>query len=193
MESFWISTGIVALAEMGDKTQLLALILAARFKKTIPIILGISLATILNHSLAGALGAWITANVEPDWLRWGLGMSFIAMGLWALVPDKLESGQTTLNGRLGVFGATFVLFFLAEMGDKTQIATVALAAHYPSVISVVIGTTLGMLIANVPAVLLGDKLLSRLPMNALRVSAAAVFVFLGAWTFIDGNLASFLP
>lgn len=193
MESFWICTGVVALAEMGDKTQLLALILAARFKKPTPIILGILLATLLNHGLAGALGAWITANVDPDWLRWGLGLSFIAMGLWALVPDKLESEHTKLHGHFGVFGATFVLFFLAEIGDKTQIATIALAAHYPSALAVVIGTTLGMLVANVPAVLLGEKLLSKLPMKALRFSAAAVFVLLGAWTLIDGNLAWFLP
>lgn len=190
MESFWISTGIVALAEMGDKTQLLALILAARFKKPIPIILGILLATIMNHGLAGALGAWITANVNADWLRWGLGLSFIVMALWVLVPDKFESDQTRLNGRFGVFGATFVLFFMAEMGDKTQIATVALAAHYPSAVNVVIGTTLGMMIANVPAVLLGDKLLSRIPMRGLRWTAAAIFLLMGLWTIFDARVTA---
>ncbi|MCD8537763.1 MAG: TMEM165/GDT1 family protein [Burkholderiaceae bacterium] len=185
MESFWISTGLVALAEMGDKTQLLALILASRFKKPIPIIVGILVATLLNHGLAGALGAWITANIDPHWLRWGLGVCFIAMGFWALVPDKFNSGQTSLKGHWGVFGATFVLFFIAEMGDKTQLATVALAAHYPNAIAVVLGTTLGMLIANVPAVLLGDKILSRMPMNRLRWAAATLFVGLGVWTFFQ--------
>ncbi|UOD50500.1 TMEM165/GDT1 family protein [Orrella daihaiensis] len=185
MESFWISTGVVALAEMGDKTQLLALILATRFKKPMPIVLGIFLATVLNHGLAGALGAWITSNVDPNWLRWGLGISFIAMGFWALAPDKFESEQAALKGNWGVFGATFVLFFIAEIGDKTQLATVALAANYTSTSSVVIGTTLGMLIANVPAVLLGDKILSRIPMRLLRWVAAFIFVILGGWTILS--------
>ncbi len=185
MESFWISTGLVSLAEMGDKTQLLALILASRFKKPVPIIIGILVATVLNHGLAGALGAWITANIDPNWLRWGLGISFVAMGFWALVPDKFESEQTTLNGHWGVFGATFVLFFIAEMGDKTQLATIALAAHYPNAVAVVLGTTIGMMIANVPAVLFGDKILSRIPMNWLRWAAAVLFIALGIWTFLQ--------
>lgn len=191
MEAFWISTGVVALAEMGDKTQLLALILAARFKKPLPVILGILLSTLLNHGLAGAIGAWVTATIDPHWLRWVLGLSFIAMGCWALVPDKLDADKTRLNGRLGVFGATFILFFLAEIGDKTQIATIALAAHYPSAVAVVIGTTAGMMLANVPAVLFGHRLLSRIPMRALRRIAAALFILLGIWTLFDGSLGSF--
>ena len=179
MEAFWVSTGVVAIAEIGDKTQLLALLLAARFKKPLPIIFGILLATLLNHGLAGALGIWLMASIDPLWLQWALGISFIAMGIWALVPDKLDLQDTNLRGSLGILGATCVLFFLAEIGDKTQIATVALAAHYQSAILVVIGTTLGMLIANVPAVLLGDKILSKIPMKLFRWLAAAAFLILG--------------
>lgn len=190
MEAFWVSTGIVALAEMGDKTQLLALILAARFKRPLPIISGILVATVLNHGLAGALGAWITANLDPGWLRLGLGISFVLMGFWTLVPDKIESEQTRLNGRFGVFGVTFALFFIAEMGDKTQLATVALAAHYPAPISVVFGTTIGMLVANVPVVFLGDQLLSRVPLQTIRHVTAVLFMLLGVWTLVDGKVAS---
>ena len=152
MDSLLISTGVVALAEMGDKTQLLAFILAARFKKPIPIILGILAATIINHGLAGALGAWITSMVNPEVLRWILGASFIGMAIWTLIPDKIEEEETQVAKHLGVFGATFITFFLAEMGDKTQLATIALAAHYAAPLAVVVGTTLGMLIADVPAV-----------------------------------------
>ncbi len=130
MESLFVSTGVVALAEIGDKTQLLAFILAARFKKPVPIIAGILLATIVNHGLAGALGAWITAVLTPEVLRWVLGVSFIGMAIWTLIPDKIEEEETQIAKRFGVFGATLVTFFLAEMGDKTQIATVAMAAHY---------------------------------------------------------------
>lgn len=184
---FWISTGIVALAEMGDKTQLLALILAARFKKPLPIILGMFVATILNHGLAGAVGAWITANIDPEWLRLGLGISFIAMALWALIPDKLESNGLTFHQRMGVFGATFLLFFMAEIGDKTQIATVALAAQYPNVFAVVIGTTVGMMIANVPVVLFGSRTISRIPMRPLRWAAAMAFLVFGVWTLFYAN------
>ena len=179
MEAFLLSTGIVALAEMGDKTQLLAFILAARFKRPVPIILGIFAATLLNHGLAGALGAWITGVVGPDAMRWVLGLSFLAMAAWVLVPDKIEDDETRPAARLGVFGATFVTFFLAEMGDKTQIATVALAAHYQALTAVVLGTTLGMLIANVPAVLVADRFAERLPMRLIHLAAAAVFAVLG--------------
>ena len=179
MEAFLLSTGIVALAEMGDKTQLLAFILAARFKRPVPIILGIFAATLLNHGLAGALGAWITGVVGPDAMRWVLGLSFLAMAAWVLVPDKIEEDETRTAARLGVFGATFVTFFLAEMGDKTQIATVALAAHYQALTAVVLGTTLGMLIANVPAVLVADRFAERLPMRLIHLAAAAVFAVLG--------------
>ena len=151
MESFWVSTGVVALAEMGDKTQLLAFLLAARFKRPVPIIAGIFLATIVNHGLAGALGAWITTTMSPQTMRWVLGISFLAMAAWTLIPDKMEEGESTIATRFGVFGATLVTFFLAEMGDKTQVATVAMAAHYGDAWKVVAGTTLGMMIADVRA------------------------------------------
>ena len=179
MESLLVSTGVVALAEMGDKTQLLAFILAARFKKPVPIILGILVATVLNHGLAGALGTWITAILSPDVLRWVLGLSFLGMAIWTMIPDKIEEEETHIATRLGVFGATLITFFLAEMGDKTQIATVALAAHYAQPLLVVIGTTLGMLIADVPAVFVGDKFAARIPMKLVHTIAAAIFAVLG--------------
>ena len=179
MESLLFSTGVVALAEMGDKTQLLAFILAARFKKPVPIILGILVATVLNHGLAGALGTWITATLSPDVLRWVLGLSFLGMAIWTMIPDKIEEEETHIATRLGVFGATLITFFLAEMGDKTQIATVALAAHYAQPLLVVIGTTLGMLIADVPAVFVGDKFAARIPMKLVHTIAAAIFAVLG--------------
>ena len=190
MESLFVSTGVVALAEIGDKTQLLAFILAARFKKPLPIILGILVATIVNHGLAGALGAWITASISPEILRWVLGASFIAMAIWTLIPDKIEEEETQIAKRLGVFGATLVTFFLAEMGDKTQIATVAMAAHYATPLLVVIGTTLGMLIADVPAVFVGDKLANRIPMKLVHSIAAAIFALLGGATLLGAG-ASF--
>lgn len=182
MESFFISTGVVALAEIGDKTQLLAFILAARFKKPLPIIAGILVATLINHGLAGALGAWITSMVNPSLMQWVLGASFIAMAVWTLIPDKIEEEETQVVAKLGVFGATLITFFLAEMGDKTQIATVALAAHYASPVWVVAGTTLGMLIADVPAVFVGDKLANRIPMTLVHRIAAAIFALLGIAT-----------
>jgi Ca2+/H+ antiporter, TMEM165/GDT1 family len=178
MESLFVSTGVVALAEIGDKTQLLAFLLAARFKKPLPIILGILAATVVNHGLAGALGAWIVATLSPQVLRWGLGLSFLAMAAWTLIPDKIEE-ETQIASRLGVFGATLVTFFLAEMGDKTQIATVAMAAHYAQPLLVVVGTTLGMLIADVPAVFVGDKLASKIPMKLVHSIAALLFAALG--------------
>ena len=177
-----VSTGVIALAEIGDKTQLLAFLLASRFKKPIPIIIGITLATLINHGLAGAVGGWITANIDPEKLRWVLGASFIAMAVWTLIPDKIEDEQTQLATKLGVFGATFITFFLAEMGDKTQIATVAMAAHYGDVLIVVAGTTLGMLIADVPAVFAGDKLADKIPMKLVHRIAAAIFALLGVAT-----------
>jgi putative Ca2+/H+ antiporter (TMEM165/GDT1 family) len=184
MESLLVSTGVVALAEIGDKTQLLAFILAARFKKPVPIILGILLATIVNHGLAGALGAWITATISPEVLRWVLGLSFIGMAVWTMIPDKIEEEETQIALRFGVFGATLITFFLAEMGDKTQIATVAMAAHYAAPIMVVIGTTLGMLIADVPAVFAGDKLATKIPMRLVHTIAAAIFALLGIATLL---------
>ena len=180
-----ISTGVVALAEMGDKTQLLAFLLAARFKKPVPIILGILLATIVNHGFAGALGAWITTLLSPNALGWILGISFIAMAIWTLKPDEIEEDEAKIAGRFGVFGATTITFFLAEMGDKTQIATVALAANYSSVILVVIGTTLGMMIADVPAVFIGTKFAQKVSMKIVHGIAAAVFAVLGVITLLN--------
>lgn len=187
MESLLVSTGVVALAEIGDKTQLLAFILAARFKKPVPIILGILTATVVNHGLAGALGAWITGTVSPEVLRWVLGLSFIGMAVWTLIPDKIEEEETQVAHRFGVFGATLITFFLAEMGDKTQIATVAMAAHYATPWMVVMGTTLGMLIADVPAVFVGDKLASKIPMRLVHAVAAAIFALLGAATLLGAG------
>ena len=189
MQALLISTGVVALAEIGDKTQLLAFLLAARFKKPWPIVLGILAATLVSHGLAGALGAWITRALDPVWLRWGLGVSFLAMAVWTLVPDKIEDDEARVATRLGVFGATLVTFFLAEMGDKTQIATVALAAHYAAPLAVVAGTTLGMLIADVPAVFVGDKLASKIPMRLVHAIAAAIFALLGLFTLLGGGAA----
>ena len=182
MEALFISTGVVALAEIGDKTQLLAFILAARFKKPLPIIAGILCATLVNHGLAGALGAWITSAVSPGTMRWVLGASFIGMAIWTMIPDKIEEEETQVAKRFGVFGATLITFFLAEMGDKTQIATVALAAHYASPLLVVAGTTLGMLIADVPAVFIGDRLANKIPMKLVHSIAAAIFALLGLAT-----------
>ena len=187
MEAFLVSTGVVALAEIGDKTQLLAFILAARFKKPVPIILGILVATVVNHGLAGALGAWITSAVSPGILRWVLGLSFIGMAVWTLIPDEIEDDETKIAGRFGVFGATLITFFLAEMGDKTQIATVAMAAHYATPITVVLGTTLGMLIADVPAVFIGDKLATKIPMKLVHGIAAAIFAILGLATLFGAG------
>jgi len=187
METLLVSTGVVALAEIGDKTQLLAFILAARFKKPLPIIAGILCATVINHGLAGALGAWITSAVSPQMLRWVLGASFLAMAAWTLVPDKIEDEETKIASRLGVFGATFITFFLAEMGDKTQVATIAMAAHYANPVLVVVGTTLGMLIADVPAVFVGDRFASRIPMKLVHGIAAAVFAVLGVATLMGAG------
>lgn len=184
MESLLVSTGVVALAEIGDKTQLLAFILAARFKKPVPIILGILCATIVNHGLAGALGAWITATISPEILRWVLGVSFIGMAIWTLIPDKIEEEETQIAKKFGVFGATLITFFFAEMGDKTQIATVAMTAHYAVPLLVVIGTTLGMLIADVPAVFVGDKLAAKIPMKLVHSIAAGIFALLGFATLL---------
>jgi putative Ca2+/H+ antiporter (TMEM165/GDT1 family) len=181
MEAFLVATGVVALAEIGDKTQLLALVLAAKYRKPVPIILGILVATLVNHALAGVAGAWISAKVGPDLMRWILGLSFIAMAAWTLIPDKYDDDDDAAAAapKFGVFGATLVAFFLLEMGDKTQIATVALAARYDSLVGVVMGTTLGMMLANVPAVLLGEIAAKKLPMQIVHRIAAAIFLALG--------------
>jgi putative Ca2+/H+ antiporter (TMEM165/GDT1 family) len=181
MEAFLVATGVVALAEIGDKTQLLALVLAAKYRRPVPIILGILVATLVNHALAGAAGAWISAWVGPAAMRWILGLSFIAMAAWTLIPDTYDdnAGAQPAAPRFGVFGATLIAFFLLEMGDKTQIATVALAARYESLVGVVMGTTLGMMLANVPAVLLGEIAAKKLPMHIVHRVAAAIFLVLG--------------
>lgn len=188
MEALLVSAGVVALAEIGDKTQLLAFILAARFKKPWPIIAGILCATLVNHGLAGALGAWITSVLSPEILRWVLGLSFIGMAVWTMIPDKIEEEETQVAKRVGVFTATLVTFFLAEMGDKTQIATVALAARFHDFFGVVAGTTLGMMLANVPAIWLGERFAHKLPTKAVHGVAAVLFVVLGALAFIRGGV-----
>lgn len=177
--------GVVALAEIGDKTQLLAFVLAARFKKPVPIIAAIFCATIVNHGLAGAVGAWITATLTPETLRWVVGLSFIGMAIWTMIPDKIEEEETQVAKHLGVFGATLITFFLAEMGDKTQIATVAMAAHFPSPVMVVIGTTLGMLIADVPAVFVGDRFSKKIPMKLVHSIAAGMFAAMGVLALLQ--------
>ena len=179
MDAFLVSTAIVALAEMGDKTQLLSLVLAARFRKPWPIVLGILVATLVNHALAGAVGAWVTQMVGPDAMRWILGLSFIAMAVWMLIPDKLDDDGTSQHSRWGVFGTTLIAFFLAEMGDKTQVATVALAARYSSAVAVVCGTTLGMMLANAPVVWFGEKITKKLPIKTIHRVCAVIFLVLG--------------
>ena len=179
MEAFFVSTAIVALAEMGDKTQLLSLVLAARFRKPWPIVLGIFVSTLANHALAGAVGAWVTTVVGPNVLRWGLGLSFIAMAVWMLIPDKLDEDDAAATPRWGVFGTTVVAFVLAEMGDKTQVATVMLAAQYSAYFAVVAGTTLGMMLANAPVVWLGERITRRVPIRAVHVVSAVIFLVLG--------------
>ncbi|OTG64231.1 TMEM165/GDT1 family protein [Acinetobacter silvestris] len=186
MQELLSSTLIVALAEMGDKTQLLALLLAVRFKKPVPIILAILAATLINHGISALLGQWITEVVNPLWLVWILAFGFIGMAFWMLIPDELEDETASIKRwqKYGVFGTTFILFFLAEIGDKTQIATVGLAAKYDSIVLVTIGTTLGMLIANVPAVLIGDKFANRLPIAAIHKVSALIFLILGIATLV---------
>jgi putative Ca2+/H+ antiporter (TMEM165/GDT1 family) len=179
MEAFLVSTGIVALAEMGDKTQLLSLVLAARFRKPWPIVLGIFVSTIVNHAIAGAAGAWITTLLGPDVLRWILALSFFAMAVWMLIPDKLGDDEKPQAARFGVFGTTVIAFFLAEMGDKTQVATVMLAARYAQLAAVVAGTTLGMMLANAPVVFLGDRVTRAVPIKVVHAVSAAIFAALG--------------
>jgi putative Ca2+/H+ antiporter (TMEM165/GDT1 family) len=185
MEAFLVSTGIVALAEMGDKTQLLSLVLAARFRKPWPIAWGILVSTIINHGLAGAAGAWITTVLGPQLLRWVLGASFIAMALWMLIPDKLDDDGKDQAPRFGIFGTTVIAFFLAEMGDKTQVATVMLAARYQSWFAVVSGTTLGMMLANVPVVWFGDRVTRRVPIRVVHRVSAAIFAALGVAALVQ--------
>ena len=187
LNPLWVSSGVVALAEMGDKTQLLALILAARYQRPWPIILGILIATLVNHGLAGALGHWIGASMDPTRLQLILSVTFLFMAFWILIPDRMDE-EVESKGTLGVLAATFVSFFLAEMGDKTQIATIALAAHQTGLLMVVLGTTLGMMIANVPMVFLGDRIAEKLPVRATRLVAALLFLGLAITAFIRTEL-----
>ena len=182
-----VSTGMVALAEIGDKTQLLALLLAARFQRAWPIILGILIATLLNHGLAGALGHWIGSALDPKILHLILAFVFLVMAVWILVPDRCDEDLDT-RGAMGVFAATTVSFFLAEMGDKTQIATIALAAHESNLTLVVIGTTLGMMLANVPVVFLGEKIAHRLPVRATRIVASLLFFGLSSTAYFTADI-----
>jgi putative Ca2+/H+ antiporter (TMEM165/GDT1 family) len=185
MEAFLVSTGVVALGEIGDKTQLLAIVLAAMFRRPWPIVAGILVATLANHAAAGAVGGWVAQALGPDVLRWVIGLSFLAMAGWILIPDKIDDDTAQGKMRFGVFGTTVIAFFLAEMGDKTQIATVALAARYSDVVQVVIGTTLGMMLANVPAVFLGDKIAGRVSMPLVHGIAAVIFAILGVLTLLN--------
>ncbi len=187
MDALLVSTGIVALAEIGDKTQLLAFLLASRYKKTWPIVFGIFVATVFNHTFAGLAGAWIAQLISPDVLKIILAVSFVAMGIWILIPDTMEEDalKGKKRGHFGVFGLTFITFFLAEMGDKTQLATVALAAQYGTPVLVIMGTTLGMLIADVPAVWVGDKLAAKIPVNWVRIISAAAFIIIGVLVALD--------
>lgn len=187
MHEFLISTAIVALAEMGDKTQLLALLLAARFRKPIPILIAILAATLINHGLSAVLGQWITTVLSPEVLIWVLSLGFIGMAAWMLIPDELDDETDSINKwqRFGVFGATFVLFFLAEIGDKTQIATVALAARYDSIFWVMAGTTVGMMLANAPAVFVGNKLADKLPISLIHKIGAVIFLIIGVSTLVQ--------
>jgi Ca2+/H+ antiporter, TMEM165/GDT1 family len=188
LEALLVSTGVVALAEIGDKTQLLALILATRFRKPLPIVLGIFVATLANHAGASAVGAWLMHAIGAETMRWVLGVSFLAMAAWTLVPDS-PPDETAAEPRFGVFLTTVIAFFMVEMGDKTQIATIALAAQYPSIIWVVLGTTIGMMLANVPVVYLGDALIKRVPLKWVRIFAALGFATLGVIALLSGRLS----
>jgi Ca2+/H+ antiporter, TMEM165/GDT1 family len=180
MQSFFVATSVVGLAEIGDKTQLLSLVLAARYRKPIPIIFGVLAATLINHSASGALGAWLASILKPSILNWAVVASFAVMAVWILIPDKLDDADADVTkNTMGVFGTTAVTFFLAEMGDKTQIVTIALAARFHEFFGVVAGTTLGMMLANVPVIYLGHKFADRLPTKAVHILAAIIFVVLG--------------
>ena len=186
MEAFLVSTGVVALAEIGDKTQLLALLLATKFKRPWPIVLGILVATLANHAFASAVGAWLVGLIGAHTLRWILGLSFIAMALWTLIPDSAPD-EDAATPRHGVFLTTVLAFFIVEMGDKTQVATVALAAQFHSIVFVVLGTTLGMMLANVPVVFAGDALIRRVPLKVVRIVAALSFVALGLYALLSAH------
>ncbi|MGO9513011.1 MAG: TMEM165/GDT1 family protein [Steroidobacteraceae bacterium] len=179
MEAFLVSVATISVAEIGDRTQLLSLVLVARYRRPLPIIAGIFCATLTNHAVAGFVGVWFGQLLRPKVLDITVALSMIAMALWTLKPDKLDDGATR-SGAAGAFVATLTSFFLAEIGDKTQIATLALAAAYPNLAAVVSGTTLGMLVANVPVVILGKAFADRLPIKAIHYGASALFALLGA-------------
>jgi putative Ca2+/H+ antiporter (TMEM165/GDT1 family) len=181
MEAFLTSAVVVALAEIGDKTQLLAIVLTARFRKPLPIIAGILLATIANHLVAAWVGAAASEWLKSLWFRYAVALSFVAMGLWTLVPDKLDDEEAPRPARFGAFLTTLVSFFLVEIGDKTQVATVALAARFQGVWAVAAGTTVGMMLANAPVVLAGAKLVERIPLKPVRIAAAVLFVAMGVF------------
>jgi len=187
MEALLTSAVLVALAEIGDKTQLLALVLATRFRKPVPVIMGILVATLANHALAALLGATAASWLEGPWFAFAVAVSFIVMGLWPLIPDTLdEDGEPKTSG--SAFIATTIAFFIVEMGDKTQLATVALGARFDATVLVTMGTTIGMLLANAPVVLLGDKLLQRVPMKAVHIAAALLFIAIGGWMLASQGL-----
>jgi len=188
MQAFLVSAGVVALGEIGDKTQLLALVLAARFKKPLPIIAGILTATVVNHALAGMLGNVVRTVLAPEVLRWVIALSFFAVAAWALKPDTLAGDEAAPMSRWGVFGVTTVAFFLAEIGDKTQVATMVLAAQFDSVVAVVLGTTVGMLVADIPVVLIGQSASARIPLKAIRIAAAVLFAALGVYALFGPSL-----
>lgn len=186
MDAFLVSTGIVGLAEIGDKTQLLAFLLAARFRRPLPIVFGILVATIANHAFAAAVGALVSELLGPTAMRWVLGLSFLGMAAWTMVPDRLDEAETP-SARYGVFFTTLLAFFIAEMGDKTQVATVALAARYESMAAVVAGTTFGMMLANVPAVYFGERIANRVPLTLVHGLAALIFAVLGVATLLGAG------
>ncbi len=190
MEAFWVATGIVALGEIGDKTQLLALVLTARFRQPRPIIAGILVATLANHTLAGVMGGMIRAVMPADLLQWLVAFAFFAVALWALRPDQLEEEDAEPRSRWGVFGIVTAMFFAAEMGDKTQVATIVLAAQYPSLVAVILGTTLGMLLANVPVVLSGKAIADKVPLRWIRIAAAILFAAMGVYAIFGLDLST---
>lgn len=185
MEAFLVSTGVVAIAEIGDKTQLLALVLAARYRAPLPIILGILVATLANHGIAASAGILVADLLGPDILRNALGVSFLAMAVWVLVPDKVDEDETGTQARFGPFLTTLIAFFLLEIGDKTQIATIALAARFDALLLVTAGTTLGMMLANIPAVLIGKAAATKIPMKAAHAVAALIFALMGGMVLAD--------
>jgi len=185
IEAITTSTAIVALAEIGDKTQLLAIVLATRFRKPVPIILGILGATLANHFLAALLGSTAASFLDGQWFRYAVAAGFIAMGLWTLVPDKLDEDENAKPSRFGPFLTTLIAFFIVEMGDKTQVATIALGAQFHDALSVTLGTTLGMMLANVPAVFLGEGLVKRVPLKVVRWVAAGLFLVIGGWLLLQ--------